>query len=124
MFPSVSSVQPCLTLREALGLLPQADYTTIRKRRPWKFPVSTDPFVQKSGHYEGNTLMRHNRDDYVTDCHLERLEELDNFLYEASDNNGLWTALYMLRIVPLCSLTHSGGERIGPKKHESLLVSG
>jgi len=52
-------------------------------------------FARKAAHYESITASRHNRDGYVTDCHLERSGDLESFLYEASDNDGLWTALYI-----------------------------
>lgn len=49
----------------------------------------------KAAHYESITTVRHNREGYVTDCRLTRPGDLDSFLYEASDNDGLWTALYI-----------------------------
>ncbi len=50
---------------------------------------------QKAAHYEQITATRHNRDGYVTDCRLTRPGDLDSFLPEASDNDGLWTSLYV-----------------------------
>jgi len=52
-------------------------------------------FAQKAAHYESITLARHNRDGYVTDCGLINSGDLDTFIFEASDNDGLWTALYV-----------------------------
>jgi hypothetical protein len=52
-------------------------------------------FPQKAAHYERVTAARHDRDGYVTDCHLTRPGDLDSCLYEASDNDGLWTSLYV-----------------------------
>lgn len=52
-------------------------------------------FPQKAAHYERITAARHNRGGYVTDCRLTRAGDLDSFLYEASDNDGLWTSLYI-----------------------------
>ncbi len=49
----------------------------------------------KAAHYEQITQARHNRDGWVTECLLTRPVDLDSFLYEASDNDGLWTALYL-----------------------------
>ncbi len=50
-------------------------------------------FAQKAAHYESITAARHNRAGYVTNCRLIRSGDLDSFLYEASDNDGLWTSL-------------------------------
>lgn len=50
---------------------------------------------QKAAHYEQITAARHNRGGYVTDCRLTRPGDLISFLYEASDNEGLWTSLYL-----------------------------
>lgn len=52
-------------------------------------------FPKKAAHYERITAARHNRDGYVTDCGLTVPGDLSSFLYEASDNDGLWTAMYM-----------------------------
>ena len=52
-------------------------------------------WTEKADHYEAVTLARHNRDGYVTECLLEKPGDVDSFLYEASDNDGLWTALYL-----------------------------
>ncbi len=50
---------------------------------------------QKSHHYRNITLERHFRDGFVTDCHLERPGDLESILKEASDNDGLWTSLWI-----------------------------
>ncbi len=52
-------------------------------------------FPQKAAHYEQITAARHNRDGYVTDCQLTRPGDYASFRYEASDNDGLWTSLYI-----------------------------
>ncbi|HZT41849.1 MAG TPA: hypothetical protein VFA07_06650 [Chthonomonadaceae bacterium] len=52
-------------------------------------------FPAKAAHYEQITADRHNRDGYAADCRLERPGDLNSFLYEATDNDGLWTALYV-----------------------------
>jgi hypothetical protein len=52
-------------------------------------------FPQKAAHYEQITAARHNRDGYVADCRLQVAGDLDSFLYEATDNDGLWTSLYL-----------------------------
>lgn len=52
-------------------------------------------FPQKAVHYERIIAERHNRNGYVTDCRLLQPGDPDSFLYEASDNDGLWTSLYL-----------------------------
>ena len=52
-------------------------------------------WAEKAAHYEAVTQSRHNRDGYVTECLLTRPGDLDSFVYEASDNDGLWTSLYL-----------------------------
>lgn len=52
-------------------------------------------FPQKATHYERITAARHNRRGYVTACRLPRAGDLESFLCEASDNDGLWTSLYI-----------------------------
>lgn len=49
----------------------------------------------KAAHYEQITEARHNRDGFVTECHLQQPGDLNSYLHEASDNDGLWTALYL-----------------------------
>jgi hypothetical protein len=56
--------------------------------RPMTFP-------EKAAHYEEITAARHNRRGYVTECSLRRPGDLASFVYEASDNDGLWTSLYL-----------------------------
>lgn len=51
--------------------------------------------LEKASHYEVLTAARHNRDGYITDCRLTHPGDLTSFLYQASDNDGLWTALYV-----------------------------
>src|SRR5262249_11247432 len=41
------------------------------------------------------TAARHNRRGYVTECSLKHPGDLSSFVYEASDNDGLWTSLYL-----------------------------
>ncbi len=50
---------------------------------------------QKSAHFDSITEARHNRNGYVTDCQLTIPGDLNSFRYEASDNDGLWSALYI-----------------------------
>lgn len=53
-------------------------------------------FAEKAAHYEAITAARHNRRGYVTDCHLRRPGDLSSYVHHASDNDGLWTALYVM----------------------------
>lgn len=50
---------------------------------------------QKAAHYQTLTEQRHNRNGYVTDCFLTRRGDLESVLHHASDNDGLWTSLYV-----------------------------
>lgn len=50
---------------------------------------------QKAAYYEDVTLTRHNRSGFVTECLLKEAGNLDSFEWEASDNDGLWTSLYL-----------------------------
>ncbi len=52
-------------------------------------------FTQKAAHYERLTDQRHNRDGFVTECFLNVPGDYESFEFEASDNDGLWTALYL-----------------------------
>lgn len=47
----------------------------------------------KALHYEAVNAARHNRYGYTTDCTLQDPEDLGSCRYQASDNDGLWTAL-------------------------------
>ena len=55
-------------------------------------PVTWD---RKAAHYEQLTDARHNRDGWVTECYLPVPGDLNSYVHEASDNDGLWTALYL-----------------------------
>ncbi len=50
---------------------------------------------RKAEHHESITAARHNRDGFVTDCRLTIPGDLETSLPEASDNDGLWTSLYV-----------------------------
>ncbi len=51
---------------------------------------------EKAAHYEQITAARHNRRGYVTSCVLNTPGDPDGgFTPEASDNDGLWTAMYL-----------------------------
>ena len=52
-------------------------------------------FTEKAAHYEHLTDLRHNRNGFVTECFLNVPGDYASFEFEASDNDGLWTALYL-----------------------------
>jgi hypothetical protein len=49
---------------------------------------------QKADHYERLIALRHNRNGFVTNCDWDDPNDPDSWKIEASDNDGLWTALY------------------------------
>lgn len=49
---------------------------------------------EKAHHYEAITAARHNRYGFVTICQFRDPGDLNSYEHEASDNDGLWTALY------------------------------
>ena len=49
----------------------------------------------KTKHFESRIQARHNRHGFVTSCFLEEPGDLNTYVHEASDNDGLWTALYI-----------------------------
>jgi hypothetical protein len=50
--------------------------------------------AQKADLFEERVRARHCRHGFVTGCRLRAPGELDGSRYEASDNDGLWTAIY------------------------------
>ncbi len=49
---------------------------------------------EKAAHYEALIALRHNRHGFVTNCDWDDPNDPDSWKIEASDNDGLWTALY------------------------------
>jgi hypothetical protein len=49
---------------------------------------------QKAEHYERLIALRHNRNGFVTNCDWDDPNDPESWKIEASDNDGLWTALY------------------------------
>ncbi len=49
---------------------------------------------EKAEHYEQMIALRHNRNGFVTNCDWDDPNDPDGWKIEASDNDGLWTALY------------------------------
>jgi hypothetical protein len=50
---------------------------------------------EKAAHYETLIAERHERQGYVADCRLQKPGELEGAVRYASDNDGLWTAMYL-----------------------------
>jgi len=50
---------------------------------------------EKAAHYEKITADRHNRSGFVASCTLTTPGDLTTYMHEATDNDGLWTALYI-----------------------------
>ncbi|CCW34396.1 hypothetical protein CTKA_00590 [Chthonomonas calidirosea] len=51
--------------------------------------------LQKAEHYQRLTEQRHERNGYVAECFLTRPGDLESVLLHATDNDGLWTGLYL-----------------------------
>lgn len=51
--------------------------------------------AEKAARFEARIAVRHKRHGYVTSCHLEEPGNPASFIHEASDNDGLWTSLYV-----------------------------
>jgi hypothetical protein len=49
---------------------------------------------EKAEYYEALIAQRHNRNGFVTSCDWDDPNDPDSWKIEASDNDGLWTALY------------------------------
>ena len=52
-------------------------------------------FEQKAEYFERRITARHKRHGFVSSCNLETPGDLDSFTHYASDNDGLWTSLYV-----------------------------
>jgi len=50
---------------------------------------------QKAEALEKIVLARHNRRGYITSCNLKIPGDLSSYMHQASDNDGLWTSLYV-----------------------------
>jgi hypothetical protein len=103
----------CARLREGewdyfanMRWLPHDEVTSIAVRADGSAWVATRRGVsriyeqpmtlaQKAAHFEERIQRRHYRMGFVADCHLDRPGDLETWVYEASDNDGLWTALYV-----------------------------
>jgi hypothetical protein len=75
-------------------------------------------FEKKAEYFEQRIAERHNRYGFVTSCHLETPGDVNSFVYYASDNDGLWTALYMAAESFCYAVTADPGAR--ERAHESM----
>jgi hypothetical protein len=57
--------------------------------------TKTMTLEEKCATYEEIIRLRHNRNGYVASCGLQKPGDLSSFIYEATDNDGLWTAIYV-----------------------------
>lgn len=70
--------------------------------RIWEQPMTLE---RKAAHFEERVQKRHYRMGFVADCQFEKPGEPDNFTHEASDNDGLWTAIYVGAECYRCAVT-------------------
>ncbi|MCL6535607.1 MAG: hypothetical protein K6U77_05990 [Armatimonadetes bacterium] len=77
---------------------------------------------QKADHYERLIALRHNRNGFVTNCDWDDPNDPDSWKIEASDNDGLWTALYCAAQVFQYAATkdHAARERARKSMHALL----
>lgn len=50
---------------------------------------------EKAEHIEGIRAARHNRNGWVSHCEFPQPADFENFIHEVSDNDGLWTGVYL-----------------------------
>lgn len=50
---------------------------------------------KKCAVYEEIIAARHNRRGYVSGCNLQKPGDLSSYMFEATDNDGLWTSIYV-----------------------------
>ena len=50
---------------------------------------------EKAEHIERIRAARHDRNGWVSHCEFPRPADFENFIHEASDNDGLWTGVYL-----------------------------
>ncbi|HLV79486.1 MAG TPA: hypothetical protein VKT32_04360 [Chthonomonadaceae bacterium] len=73
--------------------------------------------AKKAAHYEEITAARHNRYGFVTGSILKKPGDVNGgVLYEASDNDGLWTSLYVAAEAFRYAATHDPQARALAKK--------
>lgn len=60
---------------------------------------------RKAAHYESLTRPRHDRHGLVADCGLREFGHLDTYVKKDSDNDGLWTSIYLAALCFQYSVT-------------------
>jgi hypothetical protein len=81
---------------QILNIVPDAEGAWIRTRTGIS-RLEFEPYDlgQKSEFFLGRLQQRHNRYGYVADCDLVRPGDVSSFRLAPSDNDGLWTAIYV-----------------------------
>lgn len=78
---------------------------------------------RKAAHYQSITDQRHNRRGYVTGCRLKQPGKVDgDVVHEASDNDGLWTALYIAAQSFRYAATRDASARAAARRSMSALL--
>ncbi len=78
---------------------------------------------EKAARYEEITAARHNRRGFVTSCNLKEAGNPEaGFTHEASDNDGLWTAMYIGAESYRYAVTRSAESRALAKKSMEALL--
>jgi len=79
----------------AVAATPEAVYA-VTPEGVGKIYTRNMTLEDKAARFEERIQKRHYRLGYVADCELAAPGDLEHFTYEASDNDGLWTALYVI----------------------------
>jgi hypothetical protein len=64
-------------------------------------------FAEKAAWYEAQVAARHERRGYVAACRLQRVGDLSSAVRYATDNDGLWTAMYLAAQCYCWAVTHN-----------------
>ncbi|MEP6755526.1 MAG: hypothetical protein ABJA67_08505 [Chthonomonadales bacterium] len=83
---------------QVTAILPAADGSALIRTKTGVSKIYTmfSSLTEKAAHYEAITQKRHNRRGWVTGSTLVAKGDPDKgAIYEASDNDGLWTAVYV-----------------------------
>jgi hypothetical protein len=80
-------------------------------------------FQKKAEYFEQRVTARHNRHGFVASCGLETPGDMNNFVYHASDNDGLWTAIYIAAESFCYSVTGDTKARERARKSMNALIA-
>ena len=78
-----------------IGPAPEGGVRVLTKTGHSRLYSRRITLADKAAIFESRIAARHNRYGFVTSCRLERPDDPSDFVHEASDNDGLWTALYV-----------------------------